>query len=537
MVMIRSSWRVLVFIAVSCFAMDTAAKPISEATWQALTNAAALTRHKRLSEACGWTMAYRHQSGAAFAVDFRDRPGQQRVEFLAYSPSGEKASIATVTITNGVWYVKSAGRKPTKYRPYEAPLFYGFCYDLLNVCKLRYVDEQRLTGISGVELLTETNGVVEIAVKSGPAVEAYIAPIRQMLAKVRAMGEFKQRKETEELLKRLLDEGWRFKVDKASGIVLEARGGDWKAEFSDFRWTKDAPDPLDGEWLDRTRQIQNLNSDHIAMAFYRLPLTNHKDLDGYFLNLHTGEYRRIPARAGLNSPGCFLADRSKVITHVFDLANGVYHPFVIDLKSGENTRFGPAELHQPMSMTFGGSLSRDGKAVALVFLPSLGDFEKKRICAVDVGSNACRMVGPEDDYTDALWFSNAKELVVERMIPESDPNAYVRHEVGVLDASGKYHALGQGQEPVVLKDDRVIYFRAMDKRWVIVDKTGRHAKALANLDENFRGPTLTADGNFLLIMKFGEPPLITPFSFDLHSKKLTELRWPEGAWAKPILSR
>lgn len=532
-----SSPLVQIALALCALVSNSFSKPISDGTWSALTNAAAVTRQRQMSDACGWTMTWRNNSGGAIALDFQTNSSHQRAEFSIIAATGEKTPAASILMTNGVWYVKSPGWKPAKYRPYEAPFLYSFFYNLLALCKLSYVDEQRLANRAGVEVLSETNGVAELAVKSSPIVDAYLSSMRKLLTQVRELGDLKQRKETEERLERVIEAGWRCKVDIATGILLEQSSSETRLEFSNFRWTKEPAAVTDEEWRDRTIPVKGLGSDRIIMAFYRFPIPEHKDYEGYFLNVDSGEYRRIPARGGANTPGCFLADRTKVLVHVLDISKGFAHPFVIDLKTGENTPFGPTEFHERQSFSMGGSLGADGKTIAMILAPDFGSITKKRVVAVDSVSKLSRTIGPEDDYTEALWLHDGKQLAVERILPEKNGDAPLRHEIGIIDDSEKYRPIAIGDDVTVLKGDRILFMRASDLKWVTVDKDGRHVTVLPKLDDSFRTPTLSPDRNSIVVMRIGKDRLTTPFSFNLNQKELTELHWPVGAWGQPIWVR
>ena len=362
-----------------------------------------------------------------------------------------------------------------------------------------------------------------------------------MLARVEEMGEFPARKETIDRLRRVIDEGWRFKVDTATGILLHVKAADAEMEFSDFKWAADKPPSLEGEWLDKTMAFKGLGKSEAIMGLYRTSAAaQSKDMDGYVLDMTSNDYRRIPAKTGASNPGCFLPGRKKVMAHIFDVASGGAHPFVIDLDRGENVPFGSPEMHQPMSISMGGSLSPDGKSVVLAYLPDMGNMQSKRICVVDVESNVSRTIAADDDYTDALWLGDGKDFVIVKIVKERDanPNAPVRHEVGVLQSNGKYKRLGLGKSPVVLQDDRVVYYESAGDRWVVVGKDGRGQKLLSKkIDDSFGALTANDDRSALIMIKFGEFPVTTPYRFDLKSQELSELKWPAGAWAGPVWAR
>jgi hypothetical protein len=362
-----------------------------------------------------------------------------------------------------------------------------------------------------------------------------------MLARVEALGEFPARQETIDRLRRVLNEGWRFKVDTATGILLQIAAAEAGIEFSNFKWITDNAPSIDGEWLDRATPLNGLGSRETVMALFRISAAaKSKDIDGYVLDMASGDYRRIPANTGASSPGCFLPRRTKALAHIFDVTSGAAYPYLIDLKTGDNSPFGSPEMHQSMSITFGGSLSPDGKSVALVFLPDIGNMEDKRICAVDIESNASRTIAAGDDFTDALWLNDGNDMVIEKIVTDrtGDPNALIRHEVGVLQKNGKYRRLGLGKSPVVLKQDQIVYYNAAESRWVVIGKDGRGKKRLhSDINDDFGALTANEDRTALIMIKFGEFPTTTPYRFDLKSEKLSELKWPNGAWAGPVWAR
>lgn len=536
----RNFWKRLLILLVACIAAVSAvAKQIDNVRWEAITNVASLTRQKRLTEACGWTMTWRAKGGSTVEVNYNEGQGTKHIEFWAVPASGKKVSGGTLTITNGIWYAKTPGRKPGKFRPYEAPLFHGSFYNLLQFCELRFVDEQSIRR-EDVELVAITNGVIELAIKSGPALDPVLSSVRQLLARVIKMGDFKARAETEDRLRRILAEGWRIKVDEDTGILMESETAAAHFAFSKFRWSKSPAASIDGEWLDRTSMIKGMGTDGLIMAFYRSPgLEKSNDLDGYLLDLRSKEYRRIPARVA-SAPGCFLPGRTKTLVHISDADTGGIRPVVVNLKTGENSAFGPSELHQAMGITIGGSVSPDGKTVALVFLPDLGAMDKKRICAIDIGSNKLRVIGPEGDYTDVLWLGNGGDLVVERIITDEKDrgDSPIRHEIGIMDNEGKYRPIALGKRPLVLSENRIVFFSAAKKRYVTADRNGRRERLLSTkLDSDYGSPAVSPDRKNLIIMKFAADQSIIPFGLELQTDEMFEMKWPVGAWAAPVWAR
>jgi hypothetical protein len=306
--------------------------------------------------------------------------------------------------------------------------------------------------------------------------------------------------------------------------------------FSDFRWATGFPEEPPTPDGDLSQPLKGLGSDDLIMAVRFLRGIETKDHDTYLVDFPNNDYRRVPCLT-MSEPGCFLPGRKKVLAHAMSIPSGLTYPVVVDLVSGSNARFGPPEFHKAGSRTSGGSLSPDNRQIALIHQPELAHFEKSRVNIVDIETGLSRPIFSQGVFIDAHWLESGEGLAVERVVPQDGLDKPWPREVGVLRLSGVFRRLGVGRSPVVLKGDRILFFDAEMKQWVIVSADGSNAKPFPiKLDRDFGRPTLGPERKLMLIPRYSPPPTIGVEinTIKLESEEIHPLTFPPGVWDMPV---
>lgn len=410
-------------------------------------------------------------------------------------------------------------------------------YNLITASELRPVDREEL---DGAETAGATNGVVEISLKTGPRVEAALKALKSVLERIEHEPELIQRpraRDVQAKIARLGERGLIFRVDAGNGLLLEYGSPETlQVQFSGFQWIDSPVIEARKDFVDQSTPAKGIGSPNLIMASRRA--VGARDHDSFVIDFQNKDYRRIPCRIGASEPGCFLPGRKSALVHARNPVEGGSHPYIVNLETGENTRFGPDEFHQIGSVTLGGAISPNEKQVALIHQANLGSFDRQQIRVANLSSDRVRTVGPDGVYREAIWLFSGEGLVLERLRPDADPKKPYFPEVGLLSMDGSFQAFGRGRNPAVISRDRVVYFSLEDEKWVVVNKDGQDKKTFhEKLDAMYRGPAVNPQRDFMMIVKYTRTGPESANIIQIHGGEMTALKFPPGDWANLVWGR
>ena len=73
-------------------------------------------------------------------------------------------------------------------------------------------------------------------------------------------------------------------------------------------------------------------------------------------------------------------------------------PRLVNLETGESKMFFP-ELFEGVQMTFGGSISPDGKYLAMLTVGSMTDLKQRQVVRIDLARGVLEKIGEPDEYS------------------------------------------------------------------------------------------------------------------------------------------
>ena len=343
--------------------------------------------------------------------------------------------------------------------------------------------------------------------------------------------------ETKARLKKIEDAlkyGRLHEVDSRTGLLRRVEFENVRLEFGEVRWLEKPPEISVPKGLpDRSSPLPPDRDDLVMIghsAMWRPGMAS-MDTDGRLLNIRTGEMRRIPFDGVITMAGCFVADRNAVVVTGAGLTQGGFGLYLIDLATGVNRRLGGEELVTGMSM--GPCLSPDGRTVAVMHKTSEGELLDWQMYLIDLESGRTRAVGKPFDGHSLSWLGDGSGLIGVRRHEVPGEKFHAKRIVRIgLDGAIEELRSGDFAQVIGRNRDRIL-FQDDDDQWYTCDLTGANVKKVGDGLPGHQFPTISPDGERVLLMSFskGRGPL--PVEVSLADGKVTPTKAGPGLWVMP----
>jgi|APLak6261678615_1056124.scaffolds.fasta_scaffold02912_3 hypothetical protein len=436
---------------------------------------------------------------------------------------GDKESpIYSISERAGVWATTLApGRPPVITRPYEVFLPAMTVYLLLAKSDLQVVKP------TGTELLARSSATTSTWVSSrAPGVdEALQSMLLNMKGRSAQLdGGVDQ---TVAKLEKMLSEVPMVEVDNATGLVLHAGPADRGLFFSQLEVLTKRPAILEPA-LPEAPAVEALDSMSFAIAWDPMwkPGGAEHDTDMVLTHLEQDWQRRVPNKFGLTAQLTFLSPRSQVVV-ITSMPTGGFRPLWIDLVTGENKLLGDAWGAVPVVLF--PVASPDAKRVAVL---AQREGLTSQLQVIDVATGAVRNVGAPADQVFVNWLADDGFLLVRRVRKEGQKDSLSR--IVRLSRDGKETELvSNATRPVVLNEKELLFRDLSTDKWTISDLAGKRRRVLGDGLSSLFAPTVSPDGELLLMMESTpapEPRLVSPRTGEVRNVPLGRGLWANPQW-------
>lgn len=495
---------------------------------------ATLERLKR--DTATWKTVFETQGpGMAFEVTTTLAP-TMRETVVEFVKDGNASLMDRIIERDNAWYVTEEDRL-TKYRPFEAPLMLPLVYSYMARADLRaVVDESQLGKFESLrgnvatyrsEIPESAKRQLQQTLKTLEAGKAQGAPpnprVEQLIPQLRDV----------------LERGVSTEIDIESGILLSAGGLGNRFSVKDFHW-------LPGDEHERFAVDEALYVDETANLLdtaaspHDLLLIGHAgawqpgtppfETDVVFMNIKTGDLRRVPYPNGVTSTACFAKDRRSVFVAGQVPDDGAVGLFQIDLSTGKIRRL--AESLSGVSLF--PAVSPNGKTLAFTNKsggePGLLD---SQVVLVDIASGKARPLGAPLDTASVSWLPEGDGLVlVSRKYPEKGRPSV--DTISRMDLDGRVTPIRAGSTPSVLAPyRRIVFLDQADKRWNVCDLNGKGVAVIGDGLPSLHFPTVSPDGRRLIMMAVDPTTGPRPYVVDIATGSQTAIPVRNGLWVFP----
>jgi hypothetical protein len=476
----------------------------------ALVKAGAETTAKLATTGARWkTTLTLGPGGASFVIDEVLANGMRRRE-LSLGTGNQKQTLLTIIERDGLWYYDEGGELRTKSRPFEAPATLPAVYIPLVQGELFAVSKNLLAGATWE---STKDGIASFRTKVPAEMRARLENAAGELEK-RGLPDAKK-------VRDFLEKGFVTRVDTAKGLMVEQRTATRILTLSKFEWLDKVDEErfaVPGEWQDLTGDPGD-RGELVMLGHCGAwrPGGPKVDLDGRLLDMKSGVLRRIPFQGIAVIPVCFLPGRRKVVVSGAT-ERGSFSLFEVDLETGKNRHLGGAKLAS--GMTMGGAVSPDGKLLATVNLPMLGQGTKileGHVALVDLATGEARFLGEPLDTAFPSWLPDGKGLVIVKRDSSGNMNEPPRSTICRMDLEGKLVALREGSSPIVIEGKRILF--QDDQLWKTCDLEGKDEQLFAGGLKGHGFPAPAPDGKRILFMRFAQGKGPAPTIYELGSSE------------------
>ncbi len=509
----------------------------SPADIEAILAAGKATKALKNSSGAAWTAVYNLPGGAEFQLKCASAPGKRAMTAI-YKERFRPEEMLRIVDRDNRWFVTEAGVK-TVYKPYAAPVLLPVLYTLFSEADLRIADDPKQLGT----LVKQESG---IAFFRSPLRQSKIDELNQSLAALEKFEKEKRSNKTVETIKakkkiaQTLSDGIPIQVDVKHGIVTQAPVVGNQVSYRDFRILTSGDETIfnvtPSDYTDRSKDFLptvEQNANDVVM------ITNQPtwilgaapgDMDFLFLNIVSGETRRIPYRFGAVLNGCWSKDRDKIYIAGYKPELESLTIDEMELLTGSLRPLGSEALQT--GMTCCPTLSPNGKYLAVFHKEAHGNGQMhSRIHVIDIASGKSRAVGEPRDIYHLSWLPRDEGLVfVEREgIPPKDKTF-----ITMSNFSGTSKRIIEGNYPCILSNpDKILFFDASDKHWKTCNVDGTEATVFHDGLPSLAYPTPSPDSQRLFMMQFisNAPP--KPVLVDRKTGELNHIKVGPGLWANP----
>jgi hypothetical protein len=325
----------------------------------------------------------------------------------------------------------------------------------------------------------------------------------------------------------MLSEVPMVEVDNATGLVLHAGPADRGLFFSQLEVLTKRPAILEPA-LPEAPAVEALDSMSFAIAWDPMwkPGGAEHDTDMVLTHLEQDWQRRVPNKFGLTAQLTFLSPRSQVVV-ITSMPTGGFRPLWIDLVTGENKLLGDAWGAVPVVLF--PVASPDAKRVAVL---AQREGLTSQLQVIDVATGAVRNVGAPADQVFVNWLADDGFLLVRRVRKEGQKDSLSR--IVRLSRDGKETELvSNATRPVVLNEKELLFRDLSTDKWTISDLAGKRRRVLGDGLSSLFAPTVSPDGELLLMMESTpapEPRLVSPRTGEVRNVPLGRGLWANPQW-------
>ncbi|MBM81391.1 MAG: hypothetical protein CMJ78_12485 [Planctomycetaceae bacterium] len=481
----------------------------------------------------------RHELKAAHAeVEILRTPVMRRIS-IDFILGQNRSTLITIIERDGFWYCTQQ-KSNTKYKPYEAVLELPIFYHLLARSEINVVTEANAEQLKGATSEVDDDVVTLLT----PLPDAMRRQLEGLIAGVSQLPPDKippQQKAQIAQMEQMLERGFEMKVERSSGIVLQAGmvgKRTWIIDFEDV----EQPDPAsfsvsDQEWEDHSAPISTKEMADVMMISHAKswrPGMPKQDMDVYLLNINSGEMRRVPFQLGLATMGCFSPKRNTVFIsgHVQD--GGYVGLFEIDLNNGDHRQLGGEMLQTGVAL--GPTLSPDGKTLAICRVETGQDIISSQVVLIDVKTGDAKPIGERLEISHLNWLPDASGLVIESS-ESVDPTKPSKSTICRMDLDGTITAIRKGDRPLLVNapEPAILFYQETEQGNVVMlcDLDGKNERQLADGLKRHGFGTVSPDGKRIAMMKFTEKEGPRPVIIDLATGKSTTIAVGAGLWSLP----
>jgi len=492
------------------------------------------------TEPASWTAHHQMESGPDIRVEVLWAADKHRyVFFLEDEDDGDDVEVARILMRDGFWYARE-GRTAIKCRPFEASFKVPNVYQCLLGSDLNFVVSPAQLAGASYQSNSENSAFFRIPLDVNAREEArsWIARLDSVLAvnpqlrtNIDLMDKLSQAKET-------FRDGRQVKVHLKHGFFRQSASARFTTQFRDFRWIeemeKGALDVADQSWLDQSGPPPAGSFKDCVMFAYgpsQPPGETVPTLDGHFLNLQSGELRRLPFAGAVSAPGTFLPGRSRVVISGLPAGGGPSRLHELDLNTGRNRLFGSGQFAK--GNLSGAWLSPDGTTVATMEFGGSTNPSAKQLWLIDLKTERATPVGQPFDFVSPAWLPDSKSLVVVMVDePPGEDRPGIR-TLSRIDRNGRVTPLRKGDFPSVLRaKQRILYLDRDELLWYLCELDGSNAELYADGLSGYAFPTLSPDESRIIFMRSRPPLPPEPILFRLGDKEGRPINAPPGFYAK-----
>ncbi len=445
-------------------------------------------------------------------------------------------TMARIVVIDDVWYVFD-GERRTKYRPYEAALHVPAAYLMLSSAELPVLAGEQ--EIASAQFNRWRGNLAEFREPLSP---------EQRRRSEQAISEFERMSADESdpsmkrklaVAKEALAKGTRFEVDPSSGVMVTSQTAKLLVSIEKFEWLENLPPSAftisqDVEWDDQTKPRSDADLIDCVMVMYDPNFVmEHKtpSLDGYLLNLKTGQLRRLPFKGIGSMPACFLRDRRSVVVSGFNL-DATFDLVKLDLETGANTPV-VAELS---GMALAGELAPDGKSVSAVEVFAGQRVTDLQMTIVNIENGDTKKIGvPGNIGGPCSWLPDGSGFILKRFEQGKGQNGLEPRVLCRLGLDGKLTDLRPGDSPLVLrKSGRILFEDGESRLWHTCALDGTKAELFGDGFKGHGNPAVSPDETKVIFKRYSEGEIPQLILFDIGSTNGKPVTTDGGFLSQPV---
>jgi hypothetical protein len=461
--------------------------------------------------------------------------GDRRSKVYAHRNGSQTMILCRVVEKDGVWFVDERGDRQ-KTRPYEATLHFPGAYFYHSLADLIVVTDGRLLAEASFQSRKEGIATYRAlpSARERQLLEQSISTYDQ-LAPQNPKAKNAEMEQQILTAKRILSEGIPLRVDETTGLIIETRIQNLPVSVNEFEWLEEAPAGVfnvqEAGWGDQTAPWSD-PKDWMMVAYDPLaaPTAKKPALDGFLLNVKSGQLRRLPFDGATAMPMCFLGDRTQVLISAFDLVGGT-GLVKLDLLTGENI---PITL-SPSSggIPLGAALAPNKQEVAFLQAFASDGIMGFQMRIVDLASSKIRSLGKPGRLGGPFsWLPDGSGLILKRFIPTDSPAGIEDRMICRMTRDGKLTDVLHGDMPLVFnKSQRILYEE--EGLWHTCNLDGSDSKLFANGLKGHGFPSVSADEEHIAFMRFDKSTGPVLLIFDLGKSDGRRITSASGIVAIP----
>jgi hypothetical protein len=519
---------VTALIATSCKKEKEAVEtPKSPASPESLSTAGARTLLRLGEQPARWTATHSLQSGDRMEIAILQELPRRRIDFTLLR-GDERASIASIVAKDGHWYVTD-GEIAGVYRPYMAPLRNPALYLYLAKSELQFFSEEAAESIGPLEGVAD--GVATFRIP-------FPDEVQRALEERATMAEGADAGELAEATRSAAKAGLETRVDVETGVILRT-GLPGLQTVIDGPHFLEAPTSNEGQF-DTGEARPGLLAASIVGQTDSLVMLGHCllwrpgmppcDVDTHLLDLDRSALRRVPFAGGTSLPGTFLQNRTEVVVVGTDAAGGM-RPFRVHLETGDQFPLGGGPLSE--GITLFPRLSPKGDRLVATWMPAMGAHDEAQVVQFDLEGGNATPIGTPMAHSHAQWLPSGEGLLLTLREEAEGAEGERKPMLATMSLDGTLKRLRQGDQPVIVGEDAMLFFDVEAKRWMRAKLDGSGAQRFGNGHATLSHPTVSPDGKSLIFLRRNDNGMMEPVRVDTQGQKVTSVMPEHGLWAWP----